>query len=173
MIKIEMTTSVRDATRMLQTLRAAEMDGYVRVSPNGKHVYRSGLNTKQVSKILNKGSKDGKIPARPFLAVTAAKYRRKYARMLALRVKKGTPKVKTLRDIAASGVIDVKRTIRSWKKPKNAPSTERNKGFNDPLVWKKYLHNSITGYVTFRDVSRTMQTAARLFFKDFEAYKYA
>lgn len=43
---------------------------------------------------------------------------------------------------------DFKKTIEKWEKPKNAPLTVANKGFDNPLIDTGKLHDSITYVVT-------------------------
>lgn len=82
--------------------------------------------------------KQVKIPARPFLRKTSIENERKYARLVKVGVERiidGQATGKGLLDLLGhTAVSDIRRTMRLFSKPGNAPLTIDNKGLNDPLI---------------------------------------
>lgn len=55
---------------------------------------------------------------------------------------------KFLKSVGKAHKQILKKTVIEWASPSNAPSTVKRKGFNDPLIHKKNLLNSIDFKIT-------------------------
>jgi hypothetical protein len=88
-----------------------------------------------------------RIPARPFMRSTLDRRSAAYDRQMEkIFTKVMTGKVNVLTGLATLGkqiAKDISNSIDKWKKPPNAISTIKKKGFNDPLVETGELMNSI------------------------------
>lgn len=94
------------------------------------------------------GTKDGHIPARPFILSTFNAKRPEYVAMLKKLVKgiyllKMTP-TRALGLLGSKMASDMKKRIRAGIPPPNAPDTVAHKGSSKPLVDSGQLLSSIT-----------------------------
>lgn len=87
------------------------------------------------------------IPPRPFLRYTFDHYLDNWTELaadLAFKVFVGEINYRDVFPVLGDAVVkDIKRTIKEFSKPKNAPLTIANKGFDDPLIEKGELRDSI------------------------------
>ncbi len=87
------------------------------------------------------------IPPRPFLRYTFDHYLDNWTELaadLAFKVFVGEINYKDTFPVLGDAIVkDIKRTIKEFSKPKNAPLTIANKGFDDPLIEKGELRDSI------------------------------
>lgn len=87
------------------------------------------------------------IPPRPFLRYTFDHYLDNWTELaadLAFKVFVGEISYQDTFPILGDAIVkDIKRTIKEFSKPKNAPLTIANKGFDDPLIEKGELRDSI------------------------------
>lgn len=87
------------------------------------------------------------IPPRPFLRYTFDHYLDNWTELaadLAFKVFVGEINYQDVFPVLGDAVVeDIKRTIKEFSKPKNAPLTIANKGFDDPLIEKGELRDSI------------------------------
>jgi len=87
------------------------------------------------------------IPKRHFLQKFLKDGREKYKKAMGAlyrnRLRGRVDRGKAYRNIGALTVKDMKRIILDWRIPKNAASTVKKKGFDDPLIHTKRLVNSI------------------------------
>lgn len=87
------------------------------------------------------------IPPRPFLRYTFDHYLDNWTELaadLAFKVFVGEINYQDTFPILGDAIVkDIKRTIKEFSKPKNAPLTIANKGFDDPLIEKGELRDSI------------------------------
>jgi HK97 gp10 family phage protein len=95
------------------------------------------------------GTKDKRIPARPFMRTTFDRLRDDLSKQLRNEVNaliaKGETKVdNALIRVGLQFTNDIKLAIRGWTEPPNAESTIEKKGVNNPLVDNGILNNSIT-----------------------------
>lgn len=82
--------------------------------------------------------KQVKIPSRPFLRKSLIENEKKYERLVKVGVERiidGQATGKGLLDLLGhTAASDIRRTMRLFFKPGNAPLTIDNKGFNNPLI---------------------------------------
>ncbi|MGP3639400.1 hypothetical protein [Lentilactobacillus hilgardii] len=87
------------------------------------------------------------IPPRPFLRYTFDHYLDNWTELaadLAFKVFIREINYQDTFPILGDAIVkDIKRTIKEFSKPKNAPLTIANKGFDDPLIEKGELRDSI------------------------------
>ena len=87
------------------------------------------------------------IPPRPFLRYTFDHYLDNWTELaadLAFKVFVGEINYQDVFPVLGDAVVeDIKRTIKEFSDPKNAPLTIANKGFDDPLIEKGELRDSI------------------------------
>ena len=87
------------------------------------------------------------IPPRPFLRYTFDHYLDNWTELaadLAFKVFVGEINYQDVFPVLGDAVVeDIKRTIKELSEPKNAPLTIANKGFDDPLIKKGELRDSI------------------------------
>lgn len=87
------------------------------------------------------------IPPRPFLRYTFDHYLDNWTELaadLAFKVFVGEINYQDVFHVLGDAVVkDIKRTIKEFSEPKNAPLTIANKGFDDPLIEKGELRDSI------------------------------
>lgn len=87
------------------------------------------------------------IPPRPFLRYTFDHYLDNWTELaadLAFKVFVGEINYQDTFPILGDAIVkDIKRTIKEFSEPKNAPLTIANKGFDDPLIEKGELRDSI------------------------------
>lgn len=79
------------------------------------------------------GTKSG-IPARPAIRQTVDAHMAEYVEDLADLLLSEIMPVEAARRLGEQMAKDISQSIRDWKDPANAKSTENRKGFNDPLV---------------------------------------
>ena len=109
----------------------------------------SGMTNAQLGVIHEFGSKDGKIPSRPWLRGTVDRERDKYGRLLEKAIKRaargGNPKKELALLVGEPAVADVRATFnRSLGLQKLAQSTIDRKGSTTPLVNIGTLRDSVT-----------------------------
>ncbi len=106
---------------------------------------KNGPAVAQVGRWNAKGT--DKIPARDYLGKLVQQYRKKYKRAMAALAKNmllgRLDKGKANRNMGLRGVKEFKEIIVAWKTPPNAKSTEKKKGFNNPLIHTKRLLRSV------------------------------
>ncbi|MCP9334263.1 hypothetical protein [Lentilactobacillus hilgardii] len=87
------------------------------------------------------------IPPRPFLRYTFDHYLDNWTELAAVLAFKVFIREINYQDtfpILGDAIVkDIKRTIKEFSEPKNAPLTIANKGFDDPLIEKGELRDSI------------------------------
>lgn len=87
------------------------------------------------------------IPPRPFLRYTFDHYLDNWTELaadLAFKVFVGEINYQDVFPVLGDAIVkDIKRTIKEFSEPKNAPLTIANKGFDDPLIEKGELRDSI------------------------------
>ena len=147
MITVSYSSTVK--TKVLRAFERRMRDiigGELRVGLNPNMRYAKGGKTIRVTRValINEfGTRDGHVPARHLMRRLADRYRLKYVRMLRSRVAKYVQdgKVKyayqrIAQPIGSRMVADFRKTIISnaaFPSPPNAKTTERIKGFNNPM----------------------------------------
>ena len=108
-----------------------------------------------VAMVLEFGTRDGKIPPRPFVSGTFQLYRAEWIGMLRGLVpeiyKQRMTINKALALVGQRAAADMKSTIKAGIRPENAPSTIAKKGSDLPLVDTGQLLTSITYAVVMSD----------------------
>lgn len=112
---------------------------------DGAGSYPGGASIADVARWNSEGTST--IPARPFLRKVLREKRQQYRRMLViisrLTMNGYIGAARARRNLGIRAQNDVKRCIKSYSSPPNAPSTVAQKGFNDPLVHTKTLMDVI------------------------------
>jgi hypothetical protein len=114
-----------------------------------KHKIKVGLFGYQagIGAIHEFGAPANRIPARPFISTTIDKNRKKYEKLFerySKHIVTGRIELETVLQIIAITVAsDIKKTITNLKKPKNAPSTIKKKGFDNPLIETGLMRNAV------------------------------
>ena len=126
----------------LKDLGMAPVDVFVGVRAE------SGGELVTIAAVNEFGSADGTIPERSFLRSTVDENRKKYLSALSAAIDKGitygrAAMVRELGKVGQVAVGDVQRKIRDLDTPPNAPSTVRQKGFDNPLIETGRLRQSI------------------------------
>ncbi len=122
----------------------------------------------------------GRVPERPAVRTMWKQKKDSYNRGLAAHLGRHlSPKVKTgswESQISALGrriLKDIRKAIYAWQIPKNAPSTERRKGFNNPLIhtrkmikswefqWSPKYSGGGPAKKAFRDMGKAMDRALK------------
>lgn len=99
----------------------------------------------QVARINEFGA--GDVPQRAFMRTPFDNNNKKWANSIRLFMQKQTPR-STLdrRVLFFAGKLmkrEIKKSLSLWKKPSNAISTIRRKGFNNPLIETRFLYKHI------------------------------
>lgn len=121
--------------KLARRLEAADGSGVVYGIRDEPH--HSGLTTGELAEILQRGTRDGRIPPRDFMRVAAedmeviAPPRLRAAARALLKGKSPRRELEKLRDAAHESLV---RAIDTFHTPENAPATIRSKGRDDPLV---------------------------------------
>ncbi|GAY74275.1 hypothetical protein [Lentilactobacillus kosonis] len=91
------------------------------------------------------------IPKRPFIRFTYDQHIDEWTKLMrdwTFEVLMGRLTVdEALAKLGKQAVDDMKRTIKEFKNPRNAPLTVANKGFDDPLIDTGKMMNSITWHI--------------------------
>lgn len=108
----------------------------------------SGAELVTIAAVNEFGSSDGHVPERSYLRSTVDENRAKYLKALTAATGKGIDKgratmARELGKVGQVAVGDVQRKIRDIDTPPNAPSTIRQKGFDNPLIETGRLRQSI------------------------------
>lgn len=117
------------------------------------------------------GTRNGHVPARPALQITAFREEDKWVGLFGEMLRKSfNGKVNFAEEMARIGEVmaaDVKRTIAYMVPPENKPDTVRKKGFDHPLIETQTMQNAMTYKLTRRDGGKPQGWLARVwsFFK--------
>lgn len=113
----------------------------------GAGKYKNGETVAYIASIQEYGTRDKKIPPRPFLFSTVEERKKAWIRILADGAKKALVGKKSVHNVLSemgfNMANDVRNTIITKRSPKNAPSTIAKKGKDDPLVHSGKLADSI------------------------------
>ena len=133
---------------------AGEVTIYRKIDASGAFLHKGRFFKKAVSNFATAhahGAYTITIPPRPFFrTMIAAKSKEWPGAMAALLMKNNYDVVKTLDQTGTAIEGQLRKSIIDLKTPKNAPSTIRKKGFDDPLIDSGYMlsrvdHEIITG----------------------------
>ena len=89
------------------------------------------------------GVPNDNIPARPFLDVGFKKGIKDYIKLMHIQIKLGLPITDTIDDIGNHAVTNIQLYIMNLKEPRNAPSTIKKKGYNNPLVETRQMMEAV------------------------------
>jgi hypothetical protein len=150
MIQIRASVNVnsRSFFELIKQIKTAGEEVRITVGPSPFLSYGK-LKGTDVVKILNKGDRKRRIPARPFLAIALAKNSEKYRSHVRRRIAKGWSNRAIAKSLQTMLVNDVVQVIEEFKTPDNALSTKLKKNFRGKvLIWRRRLVNSIVAKVT-------------------------
>ena len=134
----------------------AEVDGiFSLVGFRGEEQHpESPATLATIAMVLHEGSNDGRIPPRPFLAMTAEQNADEYLDEIEAvtqhALETGDLSV-ALDDMARLGLVvvaDVQDTMEAFDDPGNAESTIARKGADNPLIDTGILINAVSSAVT-------------------------
>lgn len=106
------------------------------------------INMATLGAVLNFGTDDGHIPARPWLAPGVESGTQEYIAEIASAVKEGATLDQTLEIIGNIAVGKVQEFMTELDSPPNAPSTIAQKGSDNPLIDTGAMRQSVTYAVT-------------------------
>lgn len=98
--------------------------------------------------ILDQGSDDGNIPARPWLAPGVASGNKEYQAIILQTVEDGGSLDEALEKIGVVAVGKTQQFMTKLKTPANSPITIKRKGSSNPLIDTGNLRQSVTSSVT-------------------------
>ena len=122
-------------TRIARQLEAAHGKSVVYGVRDEPHP--SGMTAGELAEILIRGTRDGRIPPRDFMRVAADEIEviaRPRLRAIARKLLRGEDPSRELDKLSDAAREAVVRAIDTFHMPENAPSTQRAKGRDDPLV---------------------------------------
>ena len=106
--------------------------------PNSNKPRRFGARPKiaiaQVAAAQEYGMPERNVPARPFMKWTVYKNMRKWRNYVQDMLPQLMDAKDTMERLGQIVVKDMKGMINDWSEPPNAPSTVKQKGFNNPLI---------------------------------------
>lgn len=120
-------------------LRKSDMDyigyDYGKRNPKPrKFGKRKAIPVAQVALANEYGVPERKVPPRPFMDKTFRWYNKKWLKTIRGLIYDTMDLKATLEDMGPTIVDDIQSVIKDFDNPPNAPSTIKNKGFNDPLI---------------------------------------
>jgi phage gpG-like protein len=153
---VTVTEDLRKFDKWLKALQKAVDKNVLSVGilqPEASIVYKSGATMGQIAEWNEFGvprDSGTRIPARPFMRQTFRKKKNIDIAIKGMSVKGSKamsnpthiPQV-ILGAVGKSLAAEMKRTIRAFDKPKNADSTIKKKGKDDPLVESGLMMNSV------------------------------
>ena len=116
--------------------------------PSDTNAPVESINLATLAMILERGTADGHIPARPFLTQTLAENAEKYTALFAKQFESGASAEQALNVVALVACADVQQNIVDGDWVANAAATIKRKGSSKPLIDKGTLRQSIRGVVT-------------------------
>lgn len=105
------------------------------------------LTMAQLGAVLNFGTEDGRIPARPWLEPGVMSGTAAYLRKIETGLAVGKPFDLILADVGVIAEDRVKLYMTELRTPANAPSTIERKGSDNPLIDTGALRQSVTSVV--------------------------
>lgn len=142
-VSTEITGKPQLVKALDRRLKDATDANYVEIGffPEQMHP-EAGMPLAQVATLQEYGTST--IPPRPFMRYTAANESRGWGEEFAAGFKAVGHKMKpALKGVGKLVKMQVQRNIRAWSAPPNAASTVRKKGFNNPLIETRYMHNNV------------------------------
>ncbi|AZI13548.1 hypothetical protein ACU6T4_09115 [Avibacterium paragallinarum] len=125
----------------------AKRDIAVGIPAEDNAVLEEGFNLATLAAVLEFGSADKRIPARPFLTQTLKENTAKYTALYREGINNGEDAHHLLSKIAQIAQADVQKNIEQGDWAKNAPSTIKRKKSSKPLIDTGRLGQSIKGVV--------------------------
>ena len=114
--------------------------------PNGKgrrFGKRKAIPVAQVALANEYGVPEKKVPPRPFMDKTFRWYNKKWLKTIRGLIYDTMDLKATLEDMGPTIVYDIQSVIKDLDNPPNAPSTIKNKGFNNPLIDSGQMLHSV------------------------------
>jgi len=108
----------------------------------------AGINNATLGATLHFGTRDGHIPARPWLDVGVNESSELYIDTIADGIESGTASMTVLNQVGVLAVGSVQSYMTNLSDPPNAPSTIAAKGSANPLIDTGELRQSVTYTIT-------------------------
>lgn len=116
--------------------------------------YPDGTPVAQVAAVQEFGSlrktKDGRqwVRSRPFLRTAVATNKEEWAKVFGIALRRsGYSAATALATVGQQMVSDIQESIVGFSTPPNAPSTIRQKGYNNPLLRTRHMLRSVDAEV--------------------------
>lgn len=106
------------------------------------------ITNAQLGAVMEFGTDDGNIPARPWLSPGVSSGNADYVSLIADGLEDETPMLQILNQIGVVAVGKVQQYMVELRTPPNAPSTIAKKGSSNPLIDSGALRQSVTYKVT-------------------------
>lgn len=147
-VKIEGGEKLKSFLELLKGQKAEVKVGFF---PKAKYKDGTQVATVAIWQEFGTFTKDGKkhIPARPFLYPAFHKNRKRWMQVLKASLIKQKASIdvkKSLKDVGFVAQKDVQTEIDEFAKsglPRNADSTQAQKGFDSPLIWDGHMRESV------------------------------
>lgn len=137
----QLESNIKDS----QSVRAGFLEGAT---------YPDGTSVAQVAAVQEFGSlrktKDGRqwVPPRPFLRTAVAANKDEWAKVFGGTLKSsGYSAATALATVGQQMVSDIQESIEKYSDPPNAPSTIRQKGYDNPLQRTRHMKYSVDAEV--------------------------
>lgn len=104
----------------------------------------ANMTMAELGAVQNFGTEDGHIPARPWLIPGVESGSKEYIETIAEGIDAGLPPEKILDQVGNIAAGYVQQFITDLKEPKNADSTIKKKGFDNPLIHHGNMRASVT-----------------------------
>lgn len=107
-----------------------------------------GISNAQLGAVMEFGTDNGNIPARPWLNPGVASGNQEYIKIIADGLEDQQPMVQILETVGVVAVAKVQQYMVDLRTPPNAPQTIARKGSSNPLIDTGALRQSVTHKVT-------------------------
>ena len=150
MIKTNITGANQAKDDIKKALQELMTDKFVTVGiheDSGTHE-DSGITNAQLGAVMEFGTDNGNIPARPWLSPGVDSGNKEYIGIIADGLEDGQPLSQSLERLGLVAVAKVQQYMVDLKSPPNAKSTVDKKGSSNPLIDTGALRQSVTYKVT-------------------------
>ncbi len=137
----------REITKSLSFLKTKKFTTVGIHEDSGNHPKTSMTNA-TLGATLNFGTDDGRIPPRPWLSPGVESGKKEYEKEINLGIKKKKPLDLVLERVGLLAAGKVKEYMTNLDSPKNAKSTIKAKGFDNPLIHSGELRASVTSQLS-------------------------
>jgi len=150
MIKTTVTGAGNAKDAIEKALKEFMTDKYVTVGIHedaGQHE-DDGITNAQLGAVMEFGTDNGNIPARPWLRPGVESGNEEYLNIITDAMENNQPLEQALEIVGVVAVAKVQQYMIDLKSPANAPQTIARKGSSNPLIDTGSLKSSVTHKVT-------------------------